>query len=226
MFSCQKADVPENLSEYFLPDLEDGPVIMIYQDSLLENQFEFWSYFLDGTGNIQACQFFGDPFWTQQLVYERSENGFHMNHLEIIYMDNSKMEYRTAEILQDDVFTMKPLAEGYAIVNHFKIYENKDSTRFSEVTKNRFYMGPGKPLLFDGQYHETIRIETRELFENFENGYVESKNQSVEIFAKTLGLVVFDKKNDSGPLSALRLIGILPLESFEAQFPVEVPCLK
>lgn len=197
---------------------------MVYQDSALDGQFEFWVHQQDATGMIQSCQFFGQTIWTQRSLLEPGAGGYHMRYLEVLYPDSTGYDYKSAEILQDDVFPYKRLLEKQTIINHLKIYETEDSSRYSEITKNRFDAGASAQMI-DGQKVSTISLRTAELFEHYEKGFVDSKNEISEVYAQGIGLVRYRKSNDSGLIADLVWRESMSPAEFIKEYGLPVPCV-
>lgn len=215
---------PNNIRDYYLPDLTTGPVVMVYQDSALDGQLEFWVHRLYDDGQIHSCQCFGQRLWTQRAIYEPRESGYHMNYLEILYPDSTGYDYKVAEILQDDVFPYVRLKEKQTIINHLKIYESSDSSRYVEITKNRFDDGAQAQMLF-GKKTSTVQFRTVELFEHYEKGFVESKSRIKEVYAKDIGLVRYTKQNESGLIADLIWQENLSPSEFIKKYDLPVPCV-
>lgn len=215
---------PNYIKDYYLPDLSSGPVVMVYQDSALGGQYEFWVHQLDDLGLIQSCQCFGQSLWTQRAIFEAGVNGFHMRYLEVLYPDSNAYDYKIAEVLQDDVFPFQRLEEKQTIINHLKIYESNDSSRYSEITKNRFDDGAFAQKLGSKNVW-TVKFRTSELFEHFENGFVDSKSRITEEYAQGIGLVRYTKRNESGLIADLIWRESLSPTEFIKKYNLPVPCV-
>ena len=87
------------------------------------------------------------------------------------------------------------------------------------LIKNRRFMGD-TTFVYQGQTHESILFEVRELFErdDQEEGYFEQEFSGIEIYAKDIGLVYYRKEITSELIIEYQLVDQYPMTELEEKF--------
>lgn len=211
----------EDYQNYFVTDLTDGPVIYVYQDSVLDGQFEFWAY-RELEDRVEACQFW-EELPSQRVVYTRSELAYHMTDLSIELNTGNGRDTLQTEILQDDIFAFGRQAPNSVLVHHIKVYETSDSSIYNEITKNRRFAYDDPVTLASGST-DAVVVSITELYEHYDGGFVTVRNTGREVYAKDIGLVHYEKRRGENAITSLWLQDIIKYDEFEEAFGFRPLC--
>jgi|GEM_PF-7081522 len=201
----------------FFSDLTQGPLIYVYEDSVLANQEEYWLLSLEDPTTVRSCQFFSHTGESQEVQYEISSSGVHMASQAFRIVDSAGLSFTPARIYEDDIYPLVELPAGSALVQRIRIYNTADTSAFTEITKNRQY------AKLASRNH--VQVNGHELFELYDQGYITVKNEFTELYARDTGLISFTKYRDGVAMTALRLSAIHTPTEFRQIYGYDPPCL-
>lgn len=223
LHSCQSEPLTKNIRNYYYPvaDFMDGKVyeFKAVNDSLAP----FYWYFrttISREDTIITSEYFDHNFIVQQLTNEEIvKNGVILNDFYLYETDSltGQQKQNPVRVEVDNVFPFEVTdSTGLFLYKVFWRDYDQPNQKY-RLIKNRHYMGEDT-YTYKGQSLACVRFLNRELLEIEEVGFQEVTYNSVELYAKNIGLVYFRKEIEGNVVQEYELADIYDMTALEEKF--------
>lgn len=223
LYSCQPKNKTTNIRSYYYPvaNFMDGKVYE-YQ-AVNDSLAPFYWYFrttISRGDTILTSEYFDYNFTVQQLTNEEVvKNGVILNDFYLYETDSTtgQQKQNPVRIEVDNVYPFEVTdSTGLFLYKVFwRDYHQPDQKY--RLIKNRHYMGTDS-YTYKGQIVECVRFLNKELLEIETVGFQEVTYNSVELYAKNIGLVYFRKEIEGNVVQEYELADIYDMPALEAKF--------
>ena len=223
LHSCQSENTTKNIRSYYYPvaDFMDGKVyeFKAVNDSLAPFYWYFRTTISRGD-TIITSEYFDHNFIVQQLTNEEIvKNGVILNDF-YLYETDSITGQQTQNPVRVEVDNVYPFevtdSTGLFLYKVFWRDYSQPNQKY-RLIKNRHYMGEDT-YTYKGQSFPCVRFLNRELLEIEEVGFQEVTYNSVELYAKNIGLVYFRKEIEGNIVQEYELADIYDMTILEEKF--------
>ncbi len=223
LYSCQSEGTTKNIRSYYYPvaDFMDGKVYeyRAVNDSLAPFYWYFRTTISRGD-TILTSEYFDHNFIVQQLTNEEIvKNGVILNDFYLYETDSltGQQKQNPVRVEVDNVYPFEVTdSTGLFLYKIFwKDYYQPDQKY--RLIKNRHYMGE-TTYSYKGQPVDCVRFFNKELLEIEEIGFQEVNYQSVELYAKNIGLVYSRKEIEGNIVQEYELADIYEMTDLEEKF--------
>jgi len=223
LYSCQPKNSTKNIRSYYYPvaDFMDGKVYeyKAVNDSLAPFYWYFRTTISRGD-TIITSEYFDHNFVVQQLTNEEIvKNGVILNDFYLYETDSltGQQKRNRVRVEVDNVYPFEVTDSTGLFL--YKVFWKDDSepNQKYRLIKNRHYMGEDT-YTYKGQSLPCVRFLNRELLEIEAVGFQEVTYNSIELYAKNIGLVYFRKEIDRNIVQEYRLADIYDMAELEEKF--------
>lgn len=222
--NCEFISKKRNIQDYYFPidNLTDGKVYE-YKSVKSDSIAPFYWYFRAsriGGEIIITSEYFNHDFEIQQLTNEVIvKNGVLLQDLFLYEMDTltGKQIPNRVTVEVGNVFPFEVTdSTGLFLYKIYwqDIYPPQQKYR---LIKNRHFMG-NETYTFQGKEVDCVKFFTKELLEVEEVGFQELNYNSVELYAKNIGLIYFRKEIDNNIVQEYELADIFDMNELEERF--------
>ena len=225
LYSCQSENTTKNIRSYYYPvaDFMDGKVYeyRAVNDSLAPFYWYFRTTISRGD-TILTSEYFDHNFIVQQLTNEEIvKNGVILNDFYLYETDSltGQQKQNRVRVEVDNVYPFEVTdSTGLFLYKVFwKDYYQPDQKY--RLIKNRHYMGEAT-YNYRGQSVDCVRFFNKELLEIEADGFQEVNYNSVELYAKNIGLVYSRKEIEGNIVQEYELADIYEMKDLEEKFRV------
>ncbi len=223
--SCQSETATKNIRSYYYPvvDFMDGKVYeyRAVNDSLAPFYWYFRTTISRGD-TIITSEYFDHNFVVQQLTNEEIvTNGVILNDFYLYETDSltGQQKQNPVRVEVDNVFPFEVTdSTGLFLYKVFwrDYYQPNQKYR---LIKNRHYMGE-TTYVYKGQYLDCVQFLNKELLEIEEVGFQEVRYNSVELYAKNIGLIYLRKEIEGNIVQEYELADIYEMSDLEEKFRI------
>lgn len=223
LWGCQSGNSTKNIRSYYYPvaDFMDGKVYeyRAVNDSLAPFYWYFRTTISRGD-TIITSEYFDHNFVVQQLTNEEIvTNGVILNDFYLYEADSltGQQKQNRVRVEVDNTFPFEVTdSMGLFLYKVFwrDYYQPEQKYR---LIKNRHYMGDAT-FSYKGQSVDCVRFLNRELLEIEEVGFQEVRYNSVELYAKNIGLVYMRKEIEGNVVQEYELVDIYEMTDLEEKF--------
>ncbi len=223
LYSCQSQPTKQNIRDYYYPvaDFMDGKVYE-YQ-AVNDSLAPFYWYFrttISRGDTILTSEYFDHDFVIQQLTNEAFvKNGVILNDFYLYETDSitGKQLQNPVRVEVDNVYPFEVTdSTGLFLYKVFWKDFNHPNQKY-RLIKNRHFMGSAT-YTYKGKSVDCVRFFNKELLEIEEVGFQELNYNSVELYAKNIGLVYFRKEIDNNVVQEYELADIYDMVDLEKKF--------
>ncbi len=223
LYSCQSQPDKQNIRDYYYPvsDFMDGKVYE-YQ-AVNDSLAPFYWYFrttISRGDTILTSEYFDHDFVIQQLTNEEIvKNGVILNDFYLYETDSltGKQLQNPVRVEVDNVYPFEVTdSTGLFLYKVFWKDYNHPNQKY-RLIKNRHYMGAAT-YSYKGKTVDCVRFFNKELLEIEEVGFQELNYNSVELYAKGIGLIYFRKEIDNNVVQEYELADIYDMVDLEKKF--------
>ncbi len=228
--SCRNEAGVRDIRGYYFPmkELQNGLVYEYRAEGMSELGSSYWYFkFYPGQkGNFLHSTFYEENLIpVQQLSEEVVANGMLLRQLYLYSRDSlpgGRQIRSAAEIISPSVFPFRVRDQGGIFLYHVRWQDPGDSSAWYTVIKNRYFAGD-TTFVFEGKTYPAVKFELKEHIELDQIGVFESTYPGMEIYARGLGLVYYQKEIQENMLLAYRLESRFPMETLEKRFGARSP---
>jgi len=221
LFSCQPQK--QNIRDYYYPiaDFMDGKVYE-YQ-AVNDSLAPFYWYFrttISRGDTFLTSEYFDHDFVIQQLTNEEIvTNGVILNDFYLYETDSltGKQLQNRVRVEVDNVYPFEVTDSTGLFLYKVSWKDYNNPNQKYRLIKNRHYMGPDT-YTHKGESVDCVRFFNKELLEIEEVGFQELTYNSVELYAKNIGLVYFRKEIDNNVVQEYELADIYDMVDLEKKF--------
>lgn len=223
IFSCQPQKRTKHIRNYYYPvaDFMDGKVYE-YQ-AVNDSLAPFYWYFrttVSREDTILTSEYFDHNFIIQQLTNEEIvTNGVILNDFYLYETDTltGQQKQNPVRVEVDNVYPFEVTdSTGLFLYKVFWRDYQQPNQKY-RLIKNRHYMGTDS-YIYKGQALECVRFLNKELLEIEAVGFQEVTYNSVELYAKNIGLVYFRKEIEGNIVQEYELADIYEMTDLEEKF--------
>lgn len=223
LYSCQSEDTTKNIRSYYYPvaDFMDGKVYeyRAVNDSLAPFYWYFRTSISRGD-TILTSEYFDHNFTVQQLTNEEIvKNGVILNDFYLYETDSltGQQQQNRVRVEVDNVYPFEVTdSTGLFLYKVFWKDYNQPGQKY-RLIKNRHYMGE-TTYNYKGQSVDCVQFFNKELLEIEAVGFQEVNYNSVELYAKNIGLVYSRKEIEGNIVQEYELADIYEMKDLEEQF--------
>jgi hypothetical protein len=209
-----------NIEDYYFPreKLEEKGMVYEYRSSgEVPMPTIYWYYY--GTWEnrdkfLNGIYMEADFIPRQYVKEEFIKTGILLDSINIAMPDSTnKISTVPGEVLVGNVFPYSVVEDGGIFLYKVK-FEIPDSTRnTATLIKNRQY-ATDTIFNFNNVMYDCVKFDVKELVEygNDAEGYTEPPFSGFELYAKSIGLVHYEKQTEDGPFMSYTLHKRYPLE--------------
>jgi len=222
-YSCQPTIKTTNIRSYYYPvaDFMDGKVYE-YQ-AVNDSLAPFYWYFrttISRGDTMLTSEYFDHNFIIQQLTNEEIvKNGVILNDFYLYETDSitGQQKQNPVRVEVDNVYPFEVTDSTGLFL--YKIFwrDYQQPNQKYRLIKNRHYMGADS-YAYKGQAVECIRFLNKELLEIEEVGFQEVTYNSVELYAKNIGLIYLRKEIEGNIVQEYELVDIYDMAALEEKF--------
>ncbi len=225
-FSCNEPTNPiRNIKDYYFPveNLDQG---LVYEYEATEDTrnppFYYYYRTVRNAADLYLTGTYYDyDFTPQQFVREElTSNGMTLADFYFYSTDTltGKQNQVPVEIEAKNVFPFTVNEEKPGVLL-FTIKWTEPDTTQTELTliRNRQFAGD-TTYIYQGKEHEAVQFYVRELIDNNNQGHLETEYDGLEIYAKDLGLVYFEKNVSKEFIIKYKLKDTYPMTTLEEKF--------
>ena len=222
-YCCNSINKKRNIRSYYYPvaNFMDGKVYE-YQ-AVNDSLAPFYWYFrtsISRGDTIITSEYFDHNFTIQQLTNEEFvNNGVILNDFYLYDTDSltGKQTQNPVRVEVDNVFPFEVTdSTGLFLYKVFWKDFNNPDVKY-RLIKNRHFMGDDT-YSYKGQKVDCVRFFNKELLEVEEVGFQEVGYNSVELYAKNLGLVYFRKEIENNIVQEYELVDTYDMTDLEKKF--------
>ena len=225
-FSCNEPTNPiRNIKDYYFPveNLDQG---LVYEYETAEDPrnppfFYYYRSVRNAADLYLTGTYYDYDFTPIQFVREEmTSNGMTLADFYFYHTDTltNKQNQVPVEIEAKNVFpfTVKEEKPGVLL---FTIKWDDPEPTGTEYTliRNRQFAGD-TTYIYQGKEHEAVQFYVRELIDNYNQGHLETEYDGLEIYAKDLGLVYFEKNVSKEFQIKYKLKDTYPMTVLEEKF--------
>lgn len=223
LYSCQSGNKTKNIRSYYYPvaDFMDGKVYeyKAVNDSLAPFYWYFRTTISRGD-TILTSEYFDHNFIVQQLTNEEIvKNGVILNDFYLYETDSltGQQKQNKVRVEVDNVYPFEVTDSTGLFL--YKVFwkDYKEPSQKYRLIKNRHYMGEDS-YIYKGQSLACVQFFNRELLEIEAVGFQEVSYNSVELYAKNIGLVYFRKEIEGNIVQEYELADIYNMTDLEDKF--------
>ncbi len=227
LYSCQPQSPKKNIRDYYYPvaNFMDGKVYE-YQ-AVNDSLAPFYWYFrttISREDTILTSEYFDHDFIIQQLTNEEIvKNGVILNDFYLYETDSltGKQLQNPVLVEVDNVYPFEVTdSTGLFLYKVFWKDYNNPNQKY-RLIKNRHYIGTATHS-YKGKTVDCVRFFNKELLEIEEVGFQELKYNSVELYAKNIGLVYFRKEIENNVVQEYELVDIYDMADLEKKFKASI----
>ncbi len=223
LYHCQSGNKTKNIRSYYYPiaDFMDGKVYeyKAVNDSLAPFYWYFRTTISRGD-TILTSEYFDHNFTVQQLTNEEIvKNGIILNDFYLYETDSltGQQKQNRVRVEVDNVYPFEVTdSTGLFLYKVFWRDYHQPNQKY-RLIKNRHYMGEDT-YTYKGQKLACVRFFIRELLEIEEVGFQEVAYNSIEYYAKNIGLVYFRKEIEGNVVQEYELADIYDMTELEEKF--------
>lgn len=223
LWQCSTKSDKRNIRAYYYPVAEfmDGKVYEYHavNDSLAPFYWYFRTTVTNGD-TIITSEYFDHDFVVQQLTNEEIiKNGVILNDFFLYATDTlTGQQIQNPVVVEiDNVYPFEVTdSTGLFLYKVFwkDYYNQKEKYR---LIKNRHFMGDAT-YQYKGKTVDCVRFFNKELLEIEEVGFQELNYNSVELYAKNIGLIYFRKEIDGNIVQEYELADVYDMTALEEKF--------
>ena len=197
-FGCQSDTGTKNIEDFYYPldELKDG-LVYEYAHPSFDSVAHFFNYYktIEADGKVlflgMQYNYLAEP---QQLtVEEKVSNGMLLKESSLYQYDSTGRQFTIpVKVEVGSVFPFEVRDSGGIFVYNVIWHNPVDSSKFIRLIRNRRYTGD-TTFVFEGQSHPAVKFNVREHVESFDDGFLEHEFNTLEIYAKGIGLVYYRK---------------------------------
>jgi len=223
LISCGSKPDYLDLSKYYFPYqlLEEGLVYeyeSVNSDSLTK---EYWFHksVKDENGWHHTGNYYDQNFMIRQFYREKIyETGAVFEDYFLYVTDSTGKEERIeAEISSPNGFPFQLKDSTSILVTKLSWLFSETPKHKTTLIRNKQYAG-GVNYRFKGEDKEAIQFSLKELIDDETEGHLEAQYSGLEIYAKDIGLVYYQKEVNESLQLQYQLVDIYPMKELEAKF--------
>ncbi|MEM6317309.1 MAG: hypothetical protein AAF960_06545 [Bacteroidota bacterium] len=223
LLGCQTDNGRQNIRAYYYPvqNFMDGKVYeyRAVNDSLAPFYWYFRTTISKGD-TILTSEYFDHDFVIQQLTNEEFvKNGVVLNDFYLYEIDTltGQQVRNPVRVEVDNVYPFEVTDSNGVFL--YKVFwkDYYDPQQKFRLIKNRRFMDYTS-YPFQGKSVECVRFKNKELLEIEAVGFQELTYNSVELYAKNIGLIYFRKEIDGNIVQEYELADVYEMTDLEAKF--------
>ncbi len=223
LYSCQTSTKTKNIRSYYYP-VADFMAGKVYEYQAVNDSLApFYWYFrttISKGDTIITSEYFDHNFIVQQLTNEEIvKNGVILNDFYFYETDSltGQQKQNPVRVEVDNVFPFEVTDSTGLFL--YKIFwrDYQQPNQKYRLIKNRHYMGEAS-YIYKGQQVPAVQFFNKELLEIEAVGFQEVAYNSVELYAKNIGLVYFRKEIEGNVVQEYELADIYDMADLEEKF--------
>jgi hypothetical protein len=226
---CSREHSIRDIRGYYFPleKLEAGSVYEYASEGNVGTEVAYWYYrsFLKGDKKIFSSTFYENDVAPRQHIQEEVvRNGLLLKSLFIYDLPDEKRGYKQertdVNIVAGNTFPFE-VRDSFGIFLYFIKWQSreKDAPEY-RLIKNRRFMGD-TIFTWKNQRIPAIYFKVREKIEVEEEGVTGQLLEGIEIYAKGIGLVYYEKELSADVTLAYRLVKQMSMEDLEKKWEQE-----